>query len=119
MDNRLCELDVAEMPGAFAGLLVAGLAPQARVNHPEIQIHQTLGIREAVIVIRICPYDLSHAHGPDLLWGKESEFDLSYSLWAGHDTTSYTTSSSLSLGAIPMLFISSSRSLKAYDISTG
>ncbi|OPX71963.1 MAG: hypothetical protein A4E38_00789 [Methanoregulaceae archaeon PtaB.Bin108] len=119
MDYRFCELDVTEMPGAFACLLVTGLASEARINNPEIQVHQTLGIRKSIIIVGIRPYDLPHAHGPDLLWRKESEFDLSYSLWAGHDTSSYTTSSSLSLGAIPMLFISSRRSLNAYDISTG
>jgi hypothetical protein len=36
MDDRLRQLDMAEVAGALACFLVAGLAPEAGVDNPEI-----------------------------------------------------------------------------------
>ena len=69
MDDGLCELDMAEVAGAFACLLVAGLAPETGVDDPEVEVHQALRVREPVVIVGIRPDDLPDTHLADLLGG--------------------------------------------------
>jgi hypothetical protein len=58
-----------EMSGALAGFLVAGLAPETRIDDAEVQVHQTLRVGEPVIIVRIRPDDLPDTHFADFFWG--------------------------------------------------
>ena len=69
MDDGFCKFNVPEMPGALACFLVAGLAPETRIDNTEVQVHQTLGVREPIIIIGIRPDDLPHTHLADFFWG--------------------------------------------------
>jgi hypothetical protein len=69
MDYWFCKFNMPEMPGTLARFLVAGLAPETWIDDTEVQIHQTLGIREPIIVVSVRPDDLSHAHLADFFWG--------------------------------------------------
>ena len=69
VDDGLGELDVAEVAGALARLLVAGLAPETRIDDPEVQVHEALGIGKAIVIIGVGPDDLPDTHLADLLGG--------------------------------------------------
>ncbi len=69
MDYRFCKFNVAEMPGALACFLVAGFAPEAGIDDTQVQVHQSLGVREPVIIVGIRPDDLPYTHLADLFWG--------------------------------------------------
>ena len=58
MDDRFRKFNVAEVAGALARLLVAGLAPQAGIDDPKVEIHQSLRVGEPVIIVGVCPDDL-------------------------------------------------------------
>jgi hypothetical protein len=68
MDYWFCKFDVAEMTGALACFLIAGLAPEAGIDDAKVQVHQTLGVREPVIIVGVRPDDLPHTHLADLFW---------------------------------------------------
>ena len=63
------ELDVAEVAGALACLLVAGLAPETGVDDPEVQVHEALRVGEPVVIVGVRPDDLADTHLADLLGG--------------------------------------------------
>ena len=70
MDDGFCKFDVAEVSGALACLLVAGLAPEPRVNNPEVEVHEPLRVGETVVIIGVRPDNFPHAHLADLFGGE-------------------------------------------------
>ena len=84
MDNGLGKLDMTEVSRTLARLVAACLAAQTRVDYTEVQIHKTLGVGETVVIVGICPDDLSDTHLADVFWRKKTELNFSDSLWTCH-----------------------------------
>ena len=75
VDHRHREVDVAEVAGAVVDLAAARLAPQSRLDDPQVGIHQAHVDREAVVVVRVRRDDLRRGHPPDLIRTEEGELD--------------------------------------------
>ena len=122
MDDRNDKIDMAEVTRAFAGLAVAGLAFQTRIDDAQTGVHQAHVDRVAVLIISVGRDDIRRAHPADLFRRKEAELDgrdpfgdLLPGSFVFRDSSvvdkHYTASSSCNLGATPRDLISSRSSL--------
>src|SRR5438132_14258166 len=119
MDHRHREVDVAEVAGAVVDLATARLAPQPRLDDPQVGIHEAHVDREAVVVVCVRRDDLRRGHPPDLVRAEEGELDRLDSLRHLTHGRHHRMSSSCSRMTTPNERSSSRRGLNAYAVWTG